>query len=176
MRNYWNMRKFLIILTLCISGCKQETLSDIEIIKIDSNIINKLIEESDSVYYDTIRHFEGAKATLYFQKNKNELTKVFHDTLGNIVAILNYRNDSIINGTEYYANGQIMGKLPERKNGRLDGQARYYYDNGRVRSEGFFKNGLWFGEWKNYTKEGKIISIEYYVEGNINPIKTTKVK
>ena len=63
-----------------------------------------------------------------------------------------------------------------RKNGKLDGPVRYYYKNGRVRSEGVFKNGLHFGKWRNYSKEGRLISIDDQRKGNLNPIKTTKVE
>jgi len=180
------MRNIFIVLHLFIVACNQEKitdkeisqdkLSDIEVIKVDLNITSQLEENSDSVFYDTTRYYQGAKSTEYIQKDKNEITKVFHDTLGNIMAIMKYENDSLIEGAEYYPNGQIMGKLPERKNGKLDGPVRYYYENGRVRSEGVFKNGLLFGKWKNYSEEGRLISIDDHGEGNLNPIKTTKVE
>ena len=176
------MKYIFIFLPLFILSCKQNNisgdnqnkLSNIEIIKFDYNIIKKLNTASDSIYYDTSSHYQGSKAILYFQNEKNEMTKIFNDSLGNVIGMLNYRNDSLIKVGEYYSNGQIMGKLIYSKPGIIHGLIKYYYKDGRIRSIGKYNNGLKSGEWKNYNKSGQLISSEFYdISGKL--IKTEKI-
>ncbi|MCB0460845.1 MAG: nicotinic acid mononucleotide adenyltransferase [Flavobacteriaceae bacterium] len=41
-------------------------------------------------------------------------------------------------------------------------QATYYYDNGQVEQQGFFKQEKLHGEWKYYNEEGKEIAVGSY--------------
>ena len=94
---------------------------------------------------------------------------MFKDSIGNVVAHNKTKNDKVFFAIEYFPNGQARGKLPEKINGEYNGQVRYYYEYGRVKSEGQFKKGLWSGEWKNYDKDGHLISIDDYGDRNVNP-------
>jgi hypothetical protein len=44
-------------------------------------------------------------------------------------------------------------------------KATYYYDNGAVQQEGFFKEGKLEGKWTSYEVNGNIKSIAMYNEG-----------
>ncbi len=89
------------------------------------------------------------------------------------IAFASYRSDTLLaivfrtNGidtsvAEYYPNGQIKGDVNFLDNGRMDGPAIYYYPDGQVRTKGQFKNGQWWGKWKNYDENGNLIEFEYY--------------
>lgn len=91
------------------------------------------------------------------------------------IAFASYRSDTLlaivvrINGidtsiAEYYPNGQIKGDINFLENGRLDGPAIYYHPNGRIKSIGQFKNGKWWGKWKNFDESGNLLEYEYYDE------------
>ncbi|MFK7001236.1 toxin-antitoxin system YwqK family antitoxin [Flavobacterium oreochromis] len=44
-------------------------------------------------------------------------------------------------------------------------KATYYYDNGKVMQEGFYKDGKVHGKWTSYTVEGKESAIGQYELG-----------
>lgn len=44
-------------------------------------------------------------------------------------------------------------------------KATYYYDNGTIRQEGFYKDGKVHGEWISYTKDGKRLAQGQYELG-----------
>jgi antitoxin component YwqK of YwqJK toxin-antitoxin module len=118
-------------------------------------------------------------------------------------------------GTEYYLNGQPIGEwiFYNRATGGISEKQRwidstrcyieFYFDNGRLRSEGaawgdgpfnsltgnwrFYNEKSGFlekegimdgydrvGEWVTYTKKGKRKKIQYYVDGK--EVKNTKIK
>lgn len=41
----------------------------------------------------------------------------------------------------------------------------YYFEDGAVKTEGFFKDKKLSGEWVSYNKEGRKIQLAYYKEG-----------
>ena len=56
---------------------------------------------------------------------------------------------------EYYCNGQLKSKVTF-VNGRADGYAVLYYDNGKVQEEGQWKNNRWVGNLKQYYANGEV--------------------
>ena len=44
-------------------------------------------------------------------------------------------------------------------------KATYYYDNGNVKQEGFYKDGKVHGKWISYTESGKKLSIGEFKNG-----------
>ncbi len=44
-------------------------------------------------------------------------------------------------------------------------EATYYYTNGAVEQQGFFKNGKRCGNWVSYNESGEKIAIGYYENG-----------
>ena len=44
-------------------------------------------------------------------------------------------------------------------------KSTYYYDNGQVQQEGFYKNGKVHGEWISYNMNGEKIAIAKYESG-----------
>ena len=163
-------------LLLMLQYCKQTQRSDIEVIKFDNQIIVDLQKGSDTTYTEYTGQYESYIAEYFVNRSDSLITKILKDSFENVVGLHVTKNDHLLTVAEYYRNGQLKGKLPEKIKGKYNGLARYYYEDGRVRSEGQFSNGLWSGEWKNYDEQGHLISIDDFGEGNITPLKTTKVK
>jgi antitoxin component YwqK of YwqJK toxin-antitoxin module len=163
-------------LILILVSCGQTKKSDIEVIKFDTEIINDLNKSSDTVYSEHIGRTDFFTVDYYVNSEDSVTTKLFKDSIGNVVAYNKTKNNKVFFVIEYFPNGQVRGKLPEKIDEEYNGPARYYYEDGRVKSEGQFKKGLWSGEWKNYDKNGNLISIDDYGDGNINPVRTTEVK
>lgn len=163
-------------LLLLLMSCRQTKLSDIEVIKFDPETITNLEKTSDTIYTEHIGRADFYTADYFINRKDSVITKLFKDSIGNVVGYNKTKNGKVFFAMEYFLNGQARGKLPVKINGDYNGQVRYYYEDGRVKSEGQFKNGLWSGEWKNYDKDGHLISIEDYGNGNVNPKKTTKIQ
>jgi len=90
-----------------------------------------------------------------------------------------YKNDSIIELTEYhststiYQSGKFHGHYLQTgdwkfytnkhlteigffKDGNKDGEWKYYYENGQLESKGHYKNGIPIGEWRHYHSNGQL--------------------
>ncbi|MFT4761030.1 MAG: antitoxin component YwqK of YwqJK toxin-antitoxin module [Paraglaciecola sp.] len=65
-------------------------------------------------------------------------------------------------GGEYYPNSQLIGKINYSELGIMDSEATYYYEDGRIRVAGIRKSMKMLGKWKNYNKDGELISTELY--------------
>ena len=57
--------------------------------------------------------------------------------------------------TEYYCNGNMKNKLTF-VNGRPDGYAWIYHENGKISEEGVWKNSRWVGSYKLYYENGQV--------------------
>ncbi|GAB4277955.1 MAG: hypothetical protein Kow0068_01330 [Marinilabiliales bacterium] len=54
----------------------------------------------------------------------------------------------------YYPNGNIKHEITF-VNGRADGYAKFYYEDGKVSEEGIWKGNKWVGDYKYYHPNGK---------------------
>ena len=75
--------------------------------------------------------------------------------------ILKYRKkDGLVEIKNNKTGTPVMEK--NYKSGVLEGNFRYYWENGTVRVSGKFKNQKRIGLWKNYDKKGQIIFEEKF--------------
>ncbi len=66
----------------------------------------------------------------------------------------NYKDNRKINiWLEYYCNGVVKNKLTFN-NGRPDGYAQMFHENGKISEEGTWKNNRWVGAYKLYYENG----------------------
>ena len=59
-------------------------------------------------------------------------------------------------------------QLKERKDykeGKIDGQSEYYYENGQLESKGTYKDGERDGLWEYYEENGNIMDFRFYKDG-----------
>lgn len=61
--------------------------------------------------------------------------------------------------------GYSQSKKPsfEKEGDRV--KATYFYDNGAVKTQGYFKNNKLSGQWVSFNEEGKKVKLAYYKEG-----------
>ncbi len=73
-------------------------------------------------------------------------------------------NDTLMpNGSHYhYTDEGILSHIYIFKNGKLDGMFRSYYENGKLKQFGNYKDESKRGKWIKYSKEGSILKIENY--------------
>ena len=97
----------------------------------------------------------------YVDGVRNGEDNMYHGN-GQIAVNHFYKNGQIVDGTyvDLDSNGEKMGVFIY-KNGKLNGKAFTYYENGQLRSEGNWENEERHGYWKEYYESGQLRS-----EGN----------
>lgn len=130
--------------------------------------------ENDSIYIE-YPHRKDFWSIEHYLIKPNKENLIFKDSIGNVLGVIKRINGKNYDGGEYYPNGQLVGKVNYSAPGVIDGKATYYYEDGRVRSEGIWKSMNRIGEWKNYDKNGQLISIEVYDQTG-KMIETKEIK
>jgi antitoxin component YwqK of YwqJK toxin-antitoxin module len=109
---------------------------------------------SDKSTIDTLRRSDFYISENYIAKADSTMTVILKDSIGHIVAMRQTRKGINIFVAEYYPNGQLKGKVTLTDSSVDAGSATYYYEDGRVRSEGDLRDGKRIGTWKDYDREG----------------------
>jgi hypothetical protein len=142
-------------------GCRGRERSEIEIIKYDPKLVQEIISHFDSTYTEYPRRHDFWSIDHYLMGSNRE-NEILRDSLKNIVGIIERENGRTYFGQEYYSNGQAKGKTERNALGKIAGPAIYYFEDGRIRSRGQWKDHSQVGEWKNYDEKGYLESIQYY--------------
>jgi len=61
-----------------------------------------------------------------------------------------------------YTDTELIKEVLTFRKGRLDGDARYYYQNGNIKWKGSYRNGFISGEWEYWDENGKIMYVVNY--------------
>lgn len=168
--------KYLTIVacTILIIGCTSENeKSEIEIIKYDPELLEEIQSNYDSTYTESPRRDDFWTIEHYLVSAEYE-NIIFKDSLDNIVGIVKRQNGKNYFTAEYYPNGQLKGRINYSSPGIIDGPSKYYYPDGRISSEGLWKDFKKVGEWKNYHSDGQLETIDFYVNGRKE--RTEKIK
>ncbi|MCL1901506.1 MAG: toxin-antitoxin system YwqK family antitoxin [Endomicrobia bacterium] len=106
---------------------------------------------------DKIQHIDEdeASARPAFSKRQGTISIVWQ---GPAMAHLN-ESRKMINEIRFFEKGR-----------RLNGVYKTYYKNGQVKYEGKFSNNMPYDDFKTYSPEGKIITIDNYYEGKLTGI------
>ena len=146
-----------------------------KLITIDKAFIDSIKNTSDTTYLKRYRNNEFVTAEYYLNRKDHTVSQFMKDSGNNIRQVFIEKGRKKLFGAEYYKNGQLKALLPLDSWGKNSGLAKYYYETGDVRSEGIYKGGFHVGNWKNFDKNGEIISIDTY-DDNGQLIKTNKTK
>jgi antitoxin component YwqK of YwqJK toxin-antitoxin module len=163
-----------LFLIIVLNSCYHKDKEAKKIIRVDTNWLDSIKRKSDTSWIKPYRNNEFVTSEYYIDKKDSIVTQLMKDSAGAIRQIIIAKYDNIrLFFAEYYANGQLKASLQFDSTGKYNGQAKYYYQNGQVKSEGIFVHGFFSGQWKNYDEKGKFISKDEYDE-NGQLIKTTK--
>ncbi|MCF6367032.1 MAG: hypothetical protein L3J35_12625 [Bacteroidales bacterium] len=131
----------------------------------DSDYVNNVLiskelyingeKNGKSYYYDDRARLSK---TIEFEKNyKNGYEKHF-DTTGNIILILKYSYNNIINSE----------KLNRKdKFGKKQGVWKTFYGNDKIKTYANYKDDILNGYYREYNPYGELIKSEYYIEGKL---------
>jgi antitoxin component YwqK of YwqJK toxin-antitoxin module len=163
-----------LFLIIVFNSCHHKDKETNKIMKVNTNWLDSIKQKSDTSWKKPYRNNEFVTSEYYIDKKDSIVTQLMKDSAGTIRQIIIAKYDNIrLFFAEYYANGQLKASLPLDGMGKYNGQAKYYYQNGQVKSEGTFIHGFFSGKWKNYSENGRLISKDEYDE-NGQLIKTTK--
>lgn len=148
----------IVLLSLILGSCSENTKSEIEIIKLDlSKDLILAMSEADSTRIVP----KSESDTLIKIYTKNNLTIIQKENF--TVTIIIKMKDSVKTFVgEYYTNGQLKGQIPLNKLGEIDGDVKYFHEDGRIRGLGHFKSGKKTGVWKKFNEDGELISTETF--------------
>jgi antitoxin component YwqK of YwqJK toxin-antitoxin module len=158
------MRVFCsIIFLVLLFSCAEQGNAGKEIVKINMQWLDSVKSKSDTSWIQPYRNNEFVTAEYYVDRKDSIVTQIMKDSANTIRQIVIAKYDKVrLVFAEYYANGQLKAQLPLDKEGRYDGEARYFYEDGTVKSYGFFYKGIHSGKWKNYNEKGKLVSTDIY--------------
>jgi antitoxin component YwqK of YwqJK toxin-antitoxin module len=163
----------IIIWTFILTSCTGKERSEIEVIKYDRQLVKDIQSTHDSVYTETPKRKDFWIIEHYLTGSTKEKI-ILKDSLENIIGIVIRENGINSFAQEYYANGQLKGKT-DFVPGKIEGPAKYYYEDGRIKSRGEWFDYKQIGEWKDYDKEGYLILIKHY-DDNGKLIREEKLK
>lgn len=104
------------------------------------------------------QHFdlkERLMKSVPFEKGLEEGTARQYDTLGTIIELTTYKRGYVVERE------RINRRDSEN---RQHGPWKWFYENGIIKTEGVFKNGLRNGLFKEYDKQGNLRKIEKFVD------------
>lgn len=148
----------LLIFLSCKSKKNSEPLSPIEVIKFDSKVTDSLKKVSDSSYRQP--YGETGTWDTYFNSKDSTEARIMIDPDG-YLSFYKFKNNKLFHALEYYPNGQLKILKPDGYS-TTNGLVRYYYEDGRVKSEGFNKNGFPTGTCREYDEKGRLVSSKEY--------------
>jgi len=133
-----------------------------ETITVNKAQLDSIRNNSDTGFTRIIGAGEFYSAEQYFNNKDSVISKIMKDTAGHITGFVQFSKNIRTAYAEYYPNGQLKGKLLLDDQGRFEGPAAYYYEDGRIKSEGVYSEGFFSGAWKNYSPAGRLISTDEY--------------
>jgi hypothetical protein len=156
------MKKILVLISISLSvilfACSESSKSEIEVIKLDlSKELLHPMSTADSTSFVT----KSETDTLIKIYSKNNLTIIQKENL-TVTSIIKMKDSIKTFVGEYYTNGQLKGKIPLNTLGEIDGDVKYFHEDGRVKGLGHFKSGKKAGVWKRFNEDGLLVSEETY--------------
>jgi len=151
----------LLIIGMLVSSCFKRERSGVEWLHYDEELVHNIISKYDSSFVDSTKLKDDFWTIEHYLTGTAIDKKIFRDSSGNILGIVIQENGEMKFSQEYYDNGQAKGKF-SLKSGLIAGPTKYYYRDGRIRSEGLMANSKEVGKWKQYSENGYLESIKYY--------------
>ena len=136
-------------------------------------MLDSVEQKADTTYTRKYRTEEFAFADYFINRRDSTACQVMKDTGGVVRQVIMLNRGVRFFTAEYFDNGQLKAKLPFDKNGKFDGPAEYYFENGCVMRSGSFVHGFFHGDWKNFDESGSLVAVDSYDENGqlVNTVK-----
>jgi len=130
------------------------------------NGVRKTIRDKEIVEENFVDDVKQGFTIVYFQEGGIKSKTPFDNGLENGLAMEFSREGNIINLIEYKKGFVVNRERVNRKdgNGLKQGKWKYFYENGIVRLEGTYKDDKKNGYFKEYDKDGNMLSVSKFVD------------
>lgn len=125
-------------------------------------MLDSIKAKADTSYTKRYPRTDLATATYFINARDSTVTQVMKDNDDVIRQVIIEKNKIRIYFASFYPNGQMVAKYKFDNFGQYSDSSNEYYQNGFLKSEGVYKNGLHIGKWKNYDSTGKYVSTAEY--------------
>ncbi|MDR1667771.1 MAG: toxin-antitoxin system YwqK family antitoxin [Bacteroidales bacterium] len=133
---------------------------------VEKNRVSASYLKSKELYVDDKKEGQGyfyfpsgkIEMTVAYKNGKRQGTAKAYDETGAVITVFEFRND-------YMVSREFINRLDDK--GRKTGVWQTFYDNGAVKEEQVYKDGLLDGPSRLYSDIGKMLSDRTYRDGNI---------
>ncbi len=156
---------FLILATWFIS-CKPSR-SGVFVETVNAELVSQLIAKAkDTAWMSPITNektpgiwVKGLKLTF---ETPGNTTLIWYDEQDRVTGLVEYKNNVLQDSIHFFSNGQRMFTFLFNKEGKPSGPARFFYEDGRVREDGRFENGIKTGVWRTFKPDGLLEMVNEY--------------
>ncbi len=133
------------------------------------NGIRRTIQRDEVVDENFVDDLKNGLTVYYYPEGKIRKTIPFINGLENGFAKEFNHDGTVISLIEYKRGFIVSREKINRKdqNGLKQGKWKYFYDDGNIRLEGYFKNDKKNGYFKDFDKNGNLIIVSKYIDGVI---------
>jgi antitoxin component YwqK of YwqJK toxin-antitoxin module len=164
------MKKLILFFTglLCLGYACKPARSDVMVEIVDKERIKAMEANSDTVFTvepgsNALALAMGSVSGIQFVQNALKTnTTIWYDASGRVVGMLQYTKNVLTDSVAFHPNGQRMLAFTLNGQGVPQGPARYFYPDGRVRSDGWFAKGIKTGVWREFDETGKLVETHEY--------------
>lgn len=150
-----------VLFIIFVVGCTNSQNAPKKI-TISASWLDSIKSKSDTHYIRHYRNTDFVKAEYFVNRKDTTICQVMKDSSGNIRQVIVAKENRKLFFAEYYKNGQLISFLPVGPDGKYNGIATYYYENGTVKNTGLYSEGFRAGKWTNYNEDGHLVSTDVY--------------
>lgn len=159
------MRKLsavLSIIVLAACNTNNSTRSDIEVVTIDTTIVDEIKNNADTMVVEPLAGGNQWYIEHYYNYTDSIACKIMYDSQKLIQSIVKQKNNTPLYTGTYYPNGQLRSTIITQATSVDSVEVKHYYEDGRISAQGYLNNGVHVGEWKYYDTAGYMKLIETY--------------
>ena len=112
------------------------------------------------------------RENFYDNGEKDGKSKWFYKNSEQLRLLEEYKNGKLIDIMYWNENGVEMKNQITKKNDLIDGEVKFWFDNGNIYHEDNYKEGLKCGEHKMYYENGNLHSEGFNTNGKMEWLKT----
>jgi hypothetical protein len=148
-------------------GC-EPARSDLMIELADTTYVKQLPRLADTMHMveplqsPMAQALGAATGADYHFTTQNRRLRIWYGPTGQLVAMEETKSGVMVDSVAFHPNGQRMFSFTFNDQGVADGPVRYYYPDGRVKSDGRYVQGIKTGIWREFEPSGRLVKTHEY--------------
>ncbi|HMP92810.1 MAG TPA: hypothetical protein PKD90_08060 [Phnomibacter sp.] len=151
-----------------IQGC-EPARSPVMVETVDTSYVQQLAALSDSVKPVSVQSSPMAQALGastgmdYWHRPSKKQLRIWYNAMGKVCGLEEQKDGIMQDSVAFYENGQRLFTFTFTPQGIKEGPVRYYYPDGRVKTDGWYKANQPTGVWRYFNEQGKLLYSEEYI-------------